>query len=279
MKKSIFVVSYFFILILSLSIILIIKSSPASSPDETISVFNKENTYYTIDLNGDHMKDIVLLSWDTTGADIVISTEDEIISMSTLLNKKVQSPFYIFFEDITADNTPELIIYDLSEKNKNILYVYTHTQGVFKNILEEQCQSFGLVKFTDSKKICITTEKDYYLFSPTANNTLTKSPFSSLSSILREDSYFQLIDIITDSNLYSKHKEGTFKKSTIPSSFMEDIAHENSTYLGGYFSIEIDNETFEYSPTEWHSLFTKTDKQYLEYIFRIDKDSISMVEK
>lgn len=152
MKKSVLVLLYIFTLLLSLSIIFIINSNLNSSHSDAISVFNTENTYYTLDINGDHMKDVILISQDTFGADIVLSTEDNIISMSTLLNKKIQSPFYIFFEDITGDATPEIIIYNLIEKSENILYVYSYSQGKFKNILEAQCESFGIIEFNDTKK-------------------------------------------------------------------------------------------------------------------------------
>ncbi|MCM1990478.1 hypothetical protein [Oceanirhabdus seepicola] len=279
MKKSIIVLLYIFTLFLTLSIIFIIKTNFNSSHSDAISVFNNENKYYTIDLNGDHMKDVILISQDTSGADIVISTEDNIISMSTLLNKKIQSPFYLFFEDITADNTSEVIIYDLSEKTENILYVYSYSKGEFKNILEEQCESFGIIEFNDTKKLCITTdEEDYYVFSPSFDNALIKNSFSSLSSILRKDSYYELINMITGSNLSSKNGVGVFNQSTIPSSFINDLAHENSNYLGGYFTVQIDDITFEYSPTEWHSVMGSKSNVFSEYIFRIDDSSISLIK-
>ena len=278
MKKSILVLLYIFTLALSLSIIFIINSNLNSSHNDSISVFNNENKYYTIDLNGDNMKDVILISQDTSGADIVISTEDNIISMSTLLNKKVQSPFYVFFEDITADDTPEVIIYDLSEKTKNILYVYNYCQGEFNNILEEQCDYFGIIEFNHTKKICITAEEDYYVFSPSKDNTLTRNSFSSLSSILRKDTYYELINMITGSTLSSKNDVAILNHSTIPYRFINDLANENSNYLGGYFTVQIDDITFEYSPTKWYSVFSTEDNIFSEYIFRIDDSSISLIK-
>lgn len=217
--------------------------------DESICVLSRNKDYHLVDADGDKNNDVLLLSFNKEDADISLSLNDNIINVSDILPQSIHPPFYILVTDITLDEHPEIILYDIRSNRKNVLYVYDQTFSE-ESLFQMDCDYIGFMDNGYTKTLSILDNHLSYTLNPLSQGQFVKSYFPALSAVVLEKNFCEFVD----------------------------TALPDATYVGSYFSLNVGEDDYSFSPTTWHTIFKRGDDSLQECLITLDESSVSITK-
>ena len=146
--------SIIFIIILLLGFIMLnIFFTPKTK--DTFNPIDNSNEYSS-DLTGDGIKDTLKVISDEKFIDIKIISNNKVYLLSQLCDGNILLsnssfwPLKIYVKNISRKNCPEIIIQG-TKNNKSIQYVFTWSEGSFKNVFSSQNNILGILDSSSTR--------------------------------------------------------------------------------------------------------------------------------
>lgn len=272
LKKKLLASTMFYIILLTLTITIIYFMSSKLKTLQTISPINISNNMQ-YDLTGDGIKDTVEILNSHNKIDFSINCSGDIYYLSSALPDKTLFTTNnnlepkVFFNDISRDNIPEIILMG-SKNNKYVNYVFHWNKKNFDLVYSSENNIFGILDCKNSRTPrCYSLSASQGLSSLDSfmliNNSLlnTKEDSTNLPSLDSVTSFINLIELPYVLDDLPDIFTTSIDKENLSLLWNLDKDNYSYTFQNAFFYDYRWNESGEPSAIRWRLSFEKSNSK------------------